>query len=109
VLDPQQVRDLSMWAADGLLPDVTVLLDLDESSARRRLEAEDKPFDRLEAEQAEFHARVRAAFLELAQAEPARFLVVDARLPIDEVAHRVRARVAERLTGSARGDVGSRG
>jgi dTMP kinase len=97
VLDPQQVRDLSLWAADGLLPDVTVLLDLDETSARRRLDADDKPFDRLEAEQAEFHARVRAAFLTLADAEPARFLVVDASLPVDEIAALVRARVADRL------------
>ena len=97
VLDPQQVRDLSLWAVDGLLPDVTVLLDLDETSARRRLDADDKPFDRLEAEQAEFHARVRAAFLTLADAEPARFLVVDASLPVDEIAALVRARVADRL------------
>jgi dTMP kinase len=97
VLDPQQVRDLSLWAADGLLPDVTVLLDLDETSARRRLDADDKPFDRLEAEQAEFHARVRAAFLTLADAEPARFLVVEASLPVDEIAALVRARVADRL------------
>ena len=97
VLDPQQVRDLSLWAVDGLLPDVTILLDLDETSARRRLDADDKPFDRLEAEQAEFHARVRAAFLTLADAEPARFLVVDASLPVDEIAALVRARVADRL------------
>jgi dTMP kinase len=97
VLDPQQVRDLSLWAVDGLLPDVTVLLDLDEASARRRLDADDKPFDRLEAEQAEFHARVRAAFLALAAAEPARFLVVDASLPVDEIALLVRARVADRI------------
>jgi dTMP kinase len=97
VLDPQQVRDLSLWAVDGLLPDVTVLLDLDEASARRRLDADDKPFDRLEAEQAEFHARVRAAFLALAAAEPARFLVVDASLPVDEIASLVRARVADRI------------
>ena len=105
VLDPHQVRDLSLWAADGLLPDVTVLLDLDESSARRRLDADDKPFDRLEAEHGEFHARVRAAFLELARAEPGRFLVVDAARPVDEIAAQVRARVAERLPRAARGDV----
>ncbi|GAA3760457.1 hypothetical protein GCM10022240_11400 [Microbacterium kribbense] len=97
VLDPQQVRDLSLWATDGLLPDVTVLLDLDEASARRRLDADDKPYDRLEAEQAEFHTRVRAAFLALAGAEPDRFLVVDASLPVDQIAARVRDRVSARL------------
>ncbi|WP_029146384.1 dTMP kinase [Microbacterium luticocti] len=97
VLDAAQVRDLSLWAVNGLLPDLTVLLDLDEASARRRLDAVDKPFDRLEAEQAEFHARVRTAFLDLAAAEPGRFLVVDAALPVDEIAARVREQVAARL------------
>jgi len=97
VLDPDDVRRLSLWAAEALLPDVTVLLDLDEASARRRLDADDKPFDRLEAEKAEFHARVRAAFLALADAEPARFLVVDAAQPVERIAEIVRARVAEHL------------
>ena len=68
VLDATEVRDLSLWATEGALPDITVLLDLDEASGRARLDADDKPFDRLEAEKDEFHARVRAAFLALAAA-----------------------------------------
>jgi dTMP kinase len=86
-----------MWATGGALPDVTVLLDLDPSVARRRLDADDKPFDRLEAEKAEFHVRVREAFLALADAEPERFLVVDAALPRDEIQARIRARIAALL------------
>lgn len=93
VLDAGEIRALSLWASEGALPDVTVLLDLDPVSARQRLDAADKPFDRLEAEQAEFHERVRAGFLALAAAEPARFLVLDASLPVDEIAAAVRARV----------------
>lgn len=93
VLDAGEIRALSLWASEGALPDVTVLLDLDPASARQRLDAADKPFDRLEAEQAEFHGRVRAGFLALAAAEPERFLVLDASLPVDEVAAAVRARV----------------
>jgi dTMP kinase len=94
VLDAQEIRNLSLWAAGGLLPDVTVLLDLDPAAARARLDADDKPFDRLEAEKIDFHARVRAAFLALAAAEPERFLVLDAALPADELAIAIRARVA---------------
>ena len=94
VLDAAQVRDLSLWAAEGALPDVTVLLDLDPASARARLDADDKPFDRLESEKAEFHERVREAFLALAQAEPDRFVVLDASLPADDLAAAVRERVA---------------
>ncbi|MFT3797042.1 dTMP kinase [Microbacterium sp.] len=97
VLDADQIRDLSLWATEGALPDVTVLLDLEPAAARARLDADDKPFDRLEAEKAEFHERVRAAFLQLAAAEPDRFLVLDASRPAGEIAAAVRARVAALL------------
>ena len=97
VLDGGEIRDLSLWATGGALPDVTVLLDIDPAKAKRRLDAADKPFDRLEAEQSEFHERVRAAFLDLAAAEPERFLVLDATLPVEELAAQVRARIAPAL------------
>jgi len=97
VLDAGQVRDLSLWATEGALPDLTVLLDLDPAAARRRLDSADKPFDRLEAEREEFHVRVREAFLELAAAEPERFLVIDAAQDPRAIADAVRARVAPLL------------
>ena len=93
VLDAEQVRDLSMWATEGALPDLTVLLDLDPAVARRRLDAADKPFDRLEAEKSAFHERVRDAFLALAAADPRRFLVLDAARSEDELAAAVRDRI----------------
>lgn len=98
VLDAGEVRELSLWAAEGALPDITVLLDLDPADARRRLDAADKPFDRLEAEKSEFHERVRTAFLALAAADPARFLVLDAAQPADTLAAAVRDRVAAFFT-----------
>ena len=98
VLDAKEIRDLSLWATESLLPDVTVLLDLDENVARTRLDAADKPFDRLENEKAEFHSRVRAGFLALAKAEPKRFLVLDATQPIDELAQAIRSRVSQELS-----------
>jgi dTMP kinase len=97
VLDATEVRDLSLWATGGVLPDVTVLLDLDPDTARRRLDAADKPFDRLEAERADFHERVRAAYLDLAAAEPGRFVVVDAGRPPAEIAAAIRDRIAALL------------
>ena len=93
VLDPVEIRDLSLWAAQGLLPDLTILLDLDETTARARLDTSRTRYDRLEAEKSDFHARVRAAYLGLAAAEPERFLVVDASRPIDEIAAEIRARL----------------
>lgn len=93
VLNAKEIRDLSLWAAEDLLPDLTILMDLDESVARGRLDAADKPFDRLENEKQEFHSRVRQGFLELAASEPKRFLVLDASLPIDQLSELIRARV----------------
>jgi dTMP kinase len=97
VLDPGEIRELSLWAAEGLLPDLTVLLDLDETVGRGRLDEARTRYDRLEAEEAEFHARVRAAYLDLASAEPERFLVLDATLPVDELSVRIRSRVSALL------------
>jgi dTMP kinase len=97
VLDGDEVRQLSLWATGGLLPDLTVLLDLDPARARARLDADDKPFDRLESERDDFHARVREAFLALAAAEPERFLVLDAARAPEELAADIRARVSALL------------
>jgi dTMP kinase len=97
-LDPDVVRRLSLWAAEGVLPDLTVLLDLDPATARARRGGEDRPYDRLEAERDDFHARVRAAFLELAEAEPERFLVLDATAPADALARGIRSAVEARLS-----------
>ncbi|MFI8593407.1 dTMP kinase [Microbacterium sp. NPDC078428] len=97
VLDAAEVRELSLWATEGALPDLTVLLDLDPAEARARLDAADKPFDRLEAEREEFHVRVREAFRALADAEPQRFLVLEASSPAAELAAAVRERVTALL------------
>lgn len=94
VLDPAEIRELSLWATEGALPDLTVLLDLDPDAARTRLDSEERPYDRLEAERGEFHERVRQAYLALAAAEPGRFEVLDATLPERELAARIRDRVA---------------
>ncbi|MDR6867634.1 dTMP kinase [Microbacterium resistens] len=97
VLDADEVRRLSLWAAEGALPDLTVLLDIDPATARVRLDSDDKPFDRLEAEQEEFHGRVRDGYLALAAAEPERFLVLDATQAPDVLAAAVRERLAALL------------
>lgn len=110
-LEPSQIRDLSLWAAGGLLPDLTVLLDLDHGVARQRLDADDKPFDRLEAEREEFHDRVRERFLAIARDEPGRFLVLDASRPQADLAAEIRDRVGALLTAAprAQGSVGAHG
>ncbi|HLP22601.1 MAG TPA: dTMP kinase [Microbacteriaceae bacterium] len=95
VLEAGEVRNLSLWATEGLLPDLTILLDLDAADARVRLDSADKPFDRLESEASSFHERVREAFLGLAEAEPQRFLVLNAAEAAEAIHEAIRARVAD--------------
>ena len=97
VLDPTEVRDISRWATEGLMPHLTILLDLDETIGRERLDEARTKYDRLEAEKSDFHSRVRTGFLALAAAEPERFLVLPATDSIESIAAAVRARVAQLL------------
>ena len=92
-LEAEEIRGISLWAASGLMPDLTFLLDLDQTLGRDRVLRSSTGYDRLEAEEDDFHARVRAAYLRLAAAEPDRFVVLDASGSRESLAAAVRARV----------------
>ncbi|MBD8059346.1 dTMP kinase [Cellulomonas sp. JH27-2] len=97
-LGADEVEALSMWATQGLLPALTVLLDLDPVVGRSRLTGD---LDRLESAGDEFHARTRQAFLDRAAADEDRWLVLDATAPADQLAAAIRGRVAGLLTGAS--------
>ena len=92
-LDVQEVKDISLWAIDRLLPDLTVLLDLPAQEAINRRGNKGTEPDRLEREQVEFFERARDEYLRMAN-EP-RFLVVDANLSPEELHSQVLERVAK--------------
>lgn len=96
-LDPAEIARLSWWATEDLRPDLTVLLDVPPATGHAR---RDGTADRLEQEADHFHARVRDHFVRLAEAEAHRYLVVDAGLPVAEVAEIVRDAVADLAGGS---------
>jgi len=96
-LAPAEVARLSRWATEGLVPDLTVLLDLPAADGLLRVTAP----DRLEAEPLAFHERVRERFLDLARRGGPRYLVVDATGHPDEVAAAIRARLEPVLPLSA--------
>jgi dTMP kinase len=75
-----RIRALEQWAACDLQPDRTLLLDLPVDAGRARALGRDPP-DRIERESNAFFERVRAAYRARAQAEPARFTVLDASAP----------------------------
>lgn len=101
-LGADAVRTLNEWATSGLLPDLTVLLDVDPAVGRQRRTAGDAPEDRLESEADDFHARIREAFLNLAAARPERYLVLPAHLPVAELAARILASVDALVATSQR-------
>ncbi len=96
-LGADEVERLSLWATGGLLPVLTVLLDLDPAAGLARLRGRPDQPDRLESAGDEFHRRTRDAFLARAAADPGRWLVLDAARPPAAVAADVRARVAALL------------
>lgn len=94
-LPVESVEMLNEFATSGLVPDLTLLFDLDPEVGMVR--ATTSGADRLEAAGAEFHARVRSGFLRMAAAEPDRFAVIDAGGTAHEVFSRVMGAVRERL------------
>jgi dTMP kinase len=94
-LSTGEIERLSQFATSGLRPDVTVLLDVPVTEGIARTSLRDELPDRLEAESSEFHERVRAAFRELAEASPDRYLVVDARLPAATIHQLIVRRIAD--------------
>ncbi|SHI10826.1 dTMP kinase [Streptomyces sp. 3214.6] len=93
-LSPTEIARISRWATNGLVPHLTVLLDVSPEAARERFT--EAP-DRLESEPAEFHARVRSGFLTLAAGDPGRYLVVDAAQEPEAVTAVVRHRLDQLL------------
>jgi dTMP kinase len=89
-------RLVTSWATGGLLPDLTVLLDLDPAVGLHRAGARGTP-DRLEAASLGFHQAVREGFLALAAEAPERYAVLDAAADADAVADAVRQALTARL------------
>ena len=83
---PELIAEIIRLATDGLNPDLTLLFDLSvaESAVRTRRRLANKYSDRLDSEDAEFHTRVRNAYLEIARTEIERVRIIDARGSVQE-------------------------
>jgi dTMP kinase len=92
-----EISWLSAWATGGLKPDLVVLLDVDPAVGLTRVDSRGQGQDRLESESRAFHERVRYAFLDLAAADPRRYLVLDAARPQDEISTAVTHRLSPLL------------
>ena len=95
-----RIADLEHWAAAGVTPDLTLLLDLAVADGMKRANGRGAA-DRIEMENADFFERVRASYRARAKAQPARFRVIDASQPLQDVLGQVRRAVGEFLDGAA--------
>lgn len=94
--DLRQIQTLLDFATGGLKPDLTLLLDVDvEIGLQRR--ASDGQWNRLDAYNLEFHHRVRQGYHQLLQADPQRWVVVDAGQPPEQVQAAIRKIIMQRL------------
>ena len=84
-LDRAKFQQLEHWVHGHLQPDLTLLFDLPLDVARERIVLASRVLDRFEQERADFHERVRQAYLERAHSSPARFRVIDAQQSIDSI------------------------
>jgi dTMP kinase len=89
-----EVARLNQWATGGLMPELTVLLDMPPANGLGRRA---RSADRLEAEPLDFHERVRRGFLALAAAEPDRYLVLDASQSPEDISRAIQERVRDML------------
>jgi dTMP kinase len=94
MLPLSEIAAMNKWATGGLVPDLTILLDLPPSVGLSRRA---RSADRLESEPTEFHERVRAGFLELAAAQPQRYLVLDARRDPADISREIQGRIRDLL------------
>jgi len=100
-LDASLLASWNRAATGGLVPDLTLLFDLDPELGLARRAAAHGSANRLDLESEAFHARVRERYLQLARAEASRFTVLDADRPPGELAERVWSAVASRLPVSS--------
>lgn len=96
-LNLNEVRDISLWAVNNLLPDLTVLLDLDAERAISRRNLTGTGPDRLEQEKVDFFERAREAYLTLAENEPDRFMVLDAAETVEQISEKLIAELEKRF------------
>jgi dTMP kinase len=95
--DLEQVRALVKYATGGLVPDLTVLLDVDVETGLKRKKQNGVEWNRMDAHDIEFYQRVRAGYLEMAKQTPGRWVVVDAGESRDQVQESLRRTILERL------------
>jgi dTMP kinase len=96
--DLEQVRSLVKYATSGLIPDLTVLLDVDVKVGLGRKKQNGVEWNRMDAHEVEFYQRVRAGYLDMVKQEPSRWVILDAGQKWDDVQKELRKIIFTKLS-----------
>ncbi len=94
----EELSQIIRFATGGLQPDLTLLLDVDIEIGLQRRSADGDNWNRLDAKEKAFHQRVRKGYLQMAFAEPERWVIVDASQPLQAVCDEIKRVVSDRLS-----------
>jgi len=96
-LGVEEILEMSLWATDGLVPDITFLLSMKVSRCDKRIKEANRKKDRIEMEENNFKEKIYKGYLDIARENKERFVVIDAEKSIESIFEEIKSKVLEHL------------
>lgn len=96
-LGEERVLEMSLWAADGLVPDITFLINIGVSRGIKRMGVLNKKMDRIEMEKDDFKEKVYRGYLDIARKNKGRFVIIDGEKSIEDIFKEIKSKVYSRI------------
>ena len=96
-LGVEEILEMSLWATDGLVPDITFLLSMKVSRCDKRIKEANRKKDRIEMEENNFKEKIYKGYLDIARKNKERFVVIDAEKSIESIFEEIKSKVLEHL------------
>lgn len=96
-LGVEEILEMSLWATDGLVPDITFLLSMKVSRCDKRIKEANRKKDRIEMEENNFKEKIYKGYLDIASKNKERFVVIDAEKSIGDIFEEIKSRVLKHL------------
>jgi len=96
-LGEKKVLEMSLWATDGLVPDITFLINIEVSKGMKRMDILNKKMDRIEMEKDDFKERVYRGYLDIALKNKGRFVVINGEKNIEDIFEEIKSKVYSRI------------
>jgi dTMP kinase len=96
-LGEKQILDMSLWAAGGIVPDITFLLSIKVSRGKKRMDTASKKRDRIELEKDNFKEKIYRGYLNITRKNRERFAVINGEKNIESIFEEIKSKVCEYL------------